>query len=76
MYLNPPLYLGDSENDNPEFRKAAVSIGVISGKRPTPKLDCQYSIEFNNLSNFLEHVLKARFYIFGRSLNAFLVDLK
>ena len=55
------LYLGDSENDNPAFRKAAVSMGVISDKRLTPKLDCQYSIEFKNLSNFLRHIVKADF---------------
>jgi hydroxymethylpyrimidine pyrophosphatase-like HAD family hydrolase len=61
------LYLGDSENDNPAFRKAAVSMGVISDKRLAPKLDCQYSIEFNNLSNFLEHVVKADF-VFSEGL--------
>ena len=55
------LYLGDSENDNPAFRKAAVSMGVISDKRLTPKLDCQYSIEFKNLSNFLGNIVKADF---------------
>jgi phosphoglycolate phosphatase-like HAD superfamily hydrolase len=35
------LYLGDSENDNPAFRKAGVSIGVRSDSRIIPKLECQ-----------------------------------
>jgi hydroxymethylpyrimidine pyrophosphatase-like HAD family hydrolase len=61
------LYLGDSENDNPAFRKAAVSMGIISDKRLTPKLDCQYSIDFNNLSNLLEHIVKAEF-VFSEGL--------
>jgi hypothetical protein len=34
------LYLGDSENDNAAFRKASISVGVISDKRLQPKLDC------------------------------------
>ena len=55
------LYLGDSENDNPAFSKASVSVGVISDKRLTPMLDCQYLIEFNNLSYFLEHLVKNEF---------------
>ena len=61
------LYLGDSENDNPAFRKAAVSMGVISDQRLTPKLNCQYSIEFKNLSNFLEHLVEADF-VFSEGL--------
>jgi HAD superfamily hydrolase (TIGR01484 family) len=61
------LYLGDSENDNPAFRKASVSVGVISDKRLTPMLDCQYLIEFNNLSYFLEHLVKNEF-IFSEDL--------
>lgn len=55
------LYLGDSENDNPAFRKAAVSVGIISDRRLTPKLDCQYLIEFNNLPNFLKRLEKNEF---------------
>lgn len=35
------LYLDDSENDNPAFRKAGVSIGVRSDSRIIPKLECQ-----------------------------------
>jgi soluble P-type ATPase len=33
------MYLGDSENDNPAFRRADVSIGVLSDDRLNPKLD-------------------------------------
>jgi hypothetical protein len=61
------LYLGDSENDNPAFRKASISIGIISDKRLTPKLDCQYLLEFKNLLTFLEHLVKNEF-IFSEDL--------
>jgi hydroxymethylpyrimidine pyrophosphatase-like HAD family hydrolase len=52
------LYLGDSENDNPAFRKAAVSIGVHSDTRLKPKLNCKYNISFDRLSVFLKGLLK------------------
>jgi hydroxymethylpyrimidine pyrophosphatase-like HAD family hydrolase len=55
------LYLGDSENDNPAFRKADVSIGVKSDERLNPKLDCQYLIYFNQLPKFLMNLLKNDF---------------
>jgi len=55
------LYLGDSENDNPAFRKADVSIGVRSDERLNPKLDCQYLINFNQLPKFLKKLLKNDF---------------
>ena len=55
------LYLGDSENDNPAFRKADVSIGVKSDERLNPKLDCQYLINFNQLPKFLKNLLKNDF---------------
>jgi hypothetical protein len=61
------LYLGDSENDNPAFRKASVSVGVISDKRLTPMLDCQYLIEYFSNSNQI--LLAARIRRF--SLNEF-----
>jgi hydroxymethylpyrimidine pyrophosphatase-like HAD family hydrolase len=47
------LYLGDSENDNPAFTKAGVSIGVCSHNRITPRLECQYTINFDRLARFL-----------------------
>jgi hypothetical protein len=55
------LYLGDSENDNPAFRKAELSIGVKSDERLNPKLDCQYLIDFSQLPNFLMNLLKNDF---------------
>jgi hydroxymethylpyrimidine pyrophosphatase-like HAD family hydrolase len=61
------LYLGDSENDNPAFSKASVSIGIISDKRLTPKLDCQYLIEFKKLYGFLERLIKSKF-VFSEDL--------
>jgi trehalose-6-phosphatase len=54
---NNILYLGDSENDNPAFRKAHVSIGVHSDTRLNPKLNCKYNICFNKLSRFLKGLL-------------------
>ena len=48
------LYLGDSENDNPAFRKAGVSIGVRSDTRIIPKLECQHVINFDRLDRFLQ----------------------
>jgi trehalose-6-phosphatase len=61
------LYLGDSENDNPAFSKASVSVGITSDKRLTPKLDCQYLIEFKNLSEFIRHLAEAEF-VFSEDL--------
>jgi hypothetical protein len=55
------LYLGDSENDNPAFRKADVSIGVKSDIQLNPKLDCQYLINFTELRKFLMKLLKNNF---------------
>ena len=61
------LYLGDSENDNPAFRKADISIGIKSNERLNPKLDCQYTINFNQLPKFLKNLLKNDF-IFSEKL--------
>ena len=51
------MYLGDSENDNPAFRKAAVSIGILSDIKLKPKLSCKYGICFNKLPIFLKGLL-------------------
>ena len=61
------IYLGDSENDNPAFRKADISIGIKSDERLNPKLDCQYMINFNQLPKFLMNLLKNDF-IFSEKL--------
>jgi hydroxymethylpyrimidine pyrophosphatase-like HAD family hydrolase len=61
------LYLGDSENDNPAFRKADISIGIKSDERLNPKLDCQYTINFNQLPKFLKNLLN-NYFIFSEKL--------
>jgi len=40
------MYLGDSENDNPAFRKAGISIGIRSDARVNPRLDCSYFLDY------------------------------
>ena len=59
------MYLGDSENDNPAFRKADVSIGVISDERLSPNLDCQYTVKFVELADFLEKLHNDNFVFSG-----------
>jgi hydroxymethylpyrimidine pyrophosphatase-like HAD family hydrolase len=61
------IYFGDSENDNPAFRKADISIVIKSDERLNPKLDCQYLINFNQLPKFLLNLLKNEF-IFSENL--------
>jgi phosphoserine phosphatase len=61
------MYLGDSENDNPAFEKAGVSIGVRSDERLNPKLNCKYTINFNNLPAFLNRLYENNF-VFSESL--------
>ena len=63
------IYLGDSENDNPAFRKSDISIGVISDNRLNPRLDCTYSIEFKNLSAFLRRLVDNDFDFSASLLN-------
>ncbi len=61
------LYLGDSENDNPAFRKAGISIGIRSDARVNPKLYCNYFLEYERLSSFLVRLMKNNF-LFGDEL--------
>jgi HAD superfamily hydrolase (TIGR01484 family) len=63
------LYLGDSENDNPAFRKASISVGIISDKRLAPKLDCQYLIKYKHLLEFLRNLADNRFMFSENLLN-------
>jgi hydroxymethylpyrimidine pyrophosphatase-like HAD family hydrolase len=51
------IYLGDSENDNPAFRKATVPIGIQSDSRLKPNLDCSYYLHISNLSIFLKSLI-------------------
>ncbi len=55
------MYLGDSENDNPAFSKADVSIGVRSDQRLNPDLDCRYTVNFDKLAGFLEKLRNDNF---------------
>jgi HAD superfamily hydrolase (TIGR01484 family) len=49
------LYLGDSENDNPAFERAGISVGVISDARlDSSHLKCEYLIEYDELAGLLE----------------------
>jgi HAD superfamily hydrolase (TIGR01484 family) len=59
------MYLGDSENDNPAFRKADVSIGVKSDERLNPNLDCKYTVNFDRLAGFLEKLQDDNFKFSG-----------
>ena len=63
------IYLGDSENDNPAFRKADISIGVNSDNRLNPTLDCTYLIKYENLSIFLRRLVDNDFYFSESLLN-------
>jgi phosphoserine phosphatase len=53
------MYLGDSENDNPAFRKADISIGIRSDPRLNAKLDCDYIMSFDKLGSFLKRLLNS-----------------
>jgi HAD superfamily hydrolase (TIGR01484 family) len=59
------MYLGDSENDNPAFRKSDLSIGIQSDSRIRTKLDSDYVIEFNELRPFLQK-LDSEDFVFNR----------
>jgi HAD superfamily hydrolase (TIGR01484 family) len=61
------MYLGDSENDNPAFRKSDISIGIRSDARLNPKLDCKYMLNFNQLHLFLRGLMDNDF-IFSEDL--------
>ena len=67
---NKILYLGDSENDNPAFKKADVSIGIKSDKRIDTKLECKYYINYENLVLFLDRLYNNN-YIFTKDLVKF-----
>ena len=51
------MYLGDSENDNPAFRKSDIPIGIRSDARLNPILDCKYMLDFNLLPIFLRDLI-------------------
>jgi hydroxymethylpyrimidine pyrophosphatase-like HAD family hydrolase len=55
------MYLGDSENDNPAFRKADLPIGIKSDERLNPTLDCKYYLELDELSTFFKGLMHNNF---------------
>jgi HAD superfamily hydrolase (TIGR01484 family) len=61
------IYLGDSENDNPAFRKSDISIGIRSDTRLNPPLDCKYMLDFMQLPLFLRSLIDNN-YIFSEEL--------
>ena len=61
------LYLGDSDNDNPAFERADISISINSDERLKPKLNSEYRINFDQLHKFLNNLLRNRF-VFSEDL--------
>jgi HAD superfamily hydrolase (TIGR01484 family) len=61
------IYLGDSENDNPAFRKSEIPIGIRSDTRLNPVLDCKYMLDFNQIPTFLRGLVNNDF-IFSERL--------
>ncbi|MGD9532210.1 MAG: hypothetical protein AB7V56_00365 [Candidatus Nitrosocosmicus sp.] len=55
------MYLGDSENDNPAFRKTDISIGINSDDRLRPDLKCKYNLNYQDLPNFLRNLSQNNF---------------
>jgi HAD superfamily hydrolase (TIGR01484 family) len=51
------IYLGDSENDNPAFRKSDIPIGIRSDTRLSPILNCKYMLDLNQLPLFLRGLM-------------------
>ena len=47
------LYMGDSVADNPAFKEADISIGVVEDRKPAD-LDCRYWIKFEEVAFFLK----------------------
>lgn len=55
------MYLGDSENDNPAFKNADISIGINSDNRLKPDLKCKYNLKYENLTIFLKKLANNNF---------------
>ena len=62
------LYMGDSDLDNSAFKKADVAVGVIHGENP-PNLQCDFYVKFEDVPNFLRHLLQNDFRINSHSEN-------
>jgi hydroxymethylpyrimidine pyrophosphatase-like HAD family hydrolase len=55
------MYLGDSDNDNPAFTKADISIGMRSDDRLNPELSCTKVLKFDVLPIFLKRLMERNF---------------
>ena len=55
------MYLGDSDNDNPAFKKADISIGIRSDDRLNPELSCTKVLKFDVLQIFLKRLMERNF---------------
>ena len=51
------LYIGDSEADNPAFKIADMSLGVIHGENRSQELDCDYFVKFEDVASFFKAFL-------------------
>lgn len=56
--LGKVIYLGDSENDNPAFKRADISIGIHSEPEMRPNLFCSYHLNYEELPLFLGKLYK------------------
>jgi len=63
------MYLGDSENDNPAFRKANISIGVRSDERLNPNLDCRYTVNFDKLASLRNSEMTTLYFLVCKKQN-------
>ncbi len=62
------LYLGDSDSDNQAFKKADISIGVVSDERTAnTNLLCNYKLKFDRLASFLQRLRNNNF-VFSKSI--------
>ena len=52
------IYLGDSENDNPAFKLADITIGIRSDPRLQPRLECDFILDYDKLASFLQRLLR------------------
>jgi len=58
--LNSVMYMGDSAMDNPAFKLAEVSVGVVHAETPK-NLACEYFVRFEDMADFLRCLLENNF---------------
>jgi trehalose-phosphatase len=54
---NGILYMGDSKTDNPAFRAASVSLGVVHDETLLQTLESEYFVKFEDVPHFLHMLL-------------------